>query len=84
MKVKLLLIALAARATTAWTAAWTFPSILLSAFLVDLHLGSRLTVGGQARFDLVSGTRFGAIRLGGAYVFGAARPVSESSERGGS
>ncbi|HKG91361.1 MAG TPA: hypothetical protein VKA84_05705 [Gemmatimonadaceae bacterium] len=34
MKVKLLLVALAARATTALTALWTFPSILLSAFLV--------------------------------------------------
>ena len=34
MKVKLLLIALAARASGAWTAVWTFPSILLSAFLV--------------------------------------------------
>ena len=36
---------------------------------VDLHLGSRLSLGAQARFDLVSGMRFGAVRLGGSYMF---------------
>ena len=40
---------------------------------VDLHLGSRLSVGAQARFDLVSGMRYGAVRVGGSYMFDTSR-----------
>ena len=35
----------------------------------DLYLLPSLNVGVQARFDLLSGSRFGAIRVGGSYVF---------------
>ena len=35
----------------------------------DLHLGRSFDLGMQARFDLVSGVRFGALRFGGSYIF---------------
>ena len=35
----------------------------------DLYLLPSFNVGVQARFDLLSGSRFAAIRLGGSYVF---------------
>ena len=46
---------------------------------MDLFVGPRLSVGAQARFDLVSGTRFGAVRVGGSYLFpqGTPRPPRE-------
>ena len=46
---------------------------------MDLQVAPRLTVGAQARFDLVSGTRFGALRVGGSYLFpqGTPRPPRE-------
>ena len=35
----------------------------------DLYLVRSFNVGVQARFDLLSGSRFGAVRVGGSYVF---------------
>ena len=41
---------------------------------IDIHVLEHLSLGAQARFDLLSGSRFAAIRLGGSYIFGRSRP----------
>ena len=41
---------------------------------VDLVALAHFSLGAQARFDLLSGSRFASIRFGGSYVFGRTRP----------
>ena len=45
---------------------------------IDVQLLEHLTLGAQARYDLLSGIRFGSVRLTATYVFDATprRPVS--------
>lgn len=42
---------------------------------VDLALLQKLSIGMQARYDLLSGARFGSIRLVGTYLFEPAAPA---------
>jgi hypothetical protein len=54
---------------------------------VDVQLLEHFTVGGQARYDLLSGIRFGSARLTATYIFDSrprrpvsARPAPEADE----
>ena len=41
---------------------------------VDLVALEHVSLGAQARFDLLSGSRFASVRFGGSYIFGRSRP----------
>lgn len=41
---------------------------------VDLVVLDHLSLGAQARFDLLSGARFATLRLGGSYIFDRSQP----------
>lgn len=41
---------------------------------VDLVVVEHVSLGAQARFDLLSGSRFASVRFGGSYIFGRSRP----------
>ena len=44
---------------------------------LDLFVLRRISLGVQARYDLVTGTRFSSLRAGGSYHFGAPSPVRQ-------